>query len=453
MPAKPYTPSTPRPCLIALMLAFLATAVYAQPKLNAPYTRYGLGYLQPQHFIAQSGMGGQSVAFHDFAHLNPVNPASYAFLNTATFETGLNGGQSFFRSDNGRMTSSSGNLSYLALGFTLRNPINQVLEKKAFDWHFGSGLSLRPYATIGYNIEAADTLPDLGVVASDYRGNGGSYRLAWSTGARYKTTAFGVNLGWMFGYSNLENATRFIDTMPTFNNYFSTTYRLNGLFYDVGLQHDVILKKEETPGAPPRQYLTIGLTASSQSTMDISADRFWVRARRRLPNGNYIAPDTLLNEKGIDRSLTLPGAFGVGLMLVKTNKYRLGAQYQFENWSAYRNELTSERLQTTHSLSVGGEYIPDDAAYNNYLRRVRLRAGAWYRQDPRVVNGSQLTDIGASLGFGFPIVLPRLQTSYMNAAFEFGSIGQNVPIRELYYRVNLGFCLNDNSWFYKRRFE
>jgi hypothetical protein len=453
MPANPYTLSIPRPCLTAIALAFLATAAFAQPKLNAPYTRYGLGYLQPQHFIAQAGMGGQSIAFHDFAHLNPINPASYAFLNTATFETGLNGGQSFFRSDNDRLASASGNMSYLALGFTLRNPINQVLEKETYDWQFGAGLSLRPYSTIGYNIQANDTLPDLGIVASDYRGDGGTYRLAWSTAARYKNTAFGVNLGWMFGFSNLENATRFVDTMPTFNNYFSTAYRLNGFFIDAGLQHDFILEKAENQGAPPRKYLTLGMTAKSRSSMDISADRFWLRARRRLPNGNYITPDTLLNETGIDRKLILPGAFGVGLMLVKTNSYRLGAQYQYENWNAFRNELTDERLQTTHGLSLGGEYIPDDAAYNNYLRRVRLRAGAWYRQDPRVVNGSQLIDIGGSLGFGFPIILPRLQTSYLNAAFEFGSIGQNAPIRELYYRINLGFCLNDNSWFYKRRFE
>jgi hypothetical protein len=140
-------------------------------------------------------------------------------------------------------------------------------------------------------------------------------------------------------------------------------------------------------------------------------------------------------------------------MLVELNRYRFGVDYAFENWSAYENEVNPETLRNTHAISIGGEYTPDYASYNNYLKKVRLRAGAYFRQDPRVINGTQLNDVGVSVGFGFPIVLPRLQTSFVNTALEVGSFGADTPIRETYFRFTLGFCLNDNTWFYKRRFE
>lgn len=87
------------------------------------------------------------------------------------------------------------------------------------------------------------------------------------------------------------------------------------------------------------------------------------------------------------------------------------------------------------------------------MKRVRYRAGAYYRQDPREINGKNLDDIGVTLGFGFPLILPRQQTSFVNAAFEIGKIGTDSPIEETYYKLTVGFTLNDNTWFYKRRFE
>jgi len=61
--------------------------------------------------------------------------------------------------------------------------------------------------------------------------------------------------------------------------------------------------------------------------------------------------------------------------------------------------------------------------------------------------------MGVTFGFGFPLVLPRQQTSFVNAAFELGKIGTDSAIEESYVRLTLGFTMNDNTWFYKRRFE
>jgi hypothetical protein len=79
--------------------------------------------------------------------------------------------------------------------------------------------------------------------------------------------------------------------------------------------------------------------------------------------------------------------------------------------------------------------------------------GAFYRQDPRLIYGKNLNNVGFNLGLGFPITLPRQQTSFVNFAVELGSLGEGTVIKEQYVKFSLGFTLNDNTWFFKRRFE
>ncbi|MFN7831002.1 MAG: hypothetical protein ACK5Q2_03355, partial [Bacteroidota bacterium] len=145
--------------------------------------------------------------------------------------------------------------------------------------------------------------------------------------------------------------------------------------------------------------------------------------------------------------------FSAALMYVNANKLKVGAQFGFDAWSGYVNEARPENFRNTVSASAGLEYIPDFISYNNYLKRARYRIGGYFRQDPRPVNGQYFNDIGVTLGLGLPLVLPRQQTSFINLAFEAGQIGAGSPIEELYFRVTAGFTLNDNTWFFKRRFE
>jgi hypothetical protein len=84
---------------------------------------------------------------------------------------------------------------------------------------------------------------------------------------------------------------------------------------------------------------------------------------------------------------------------------------------------------------------------------VRYRAGAFLREDPRYIEGKSFENIGITLGLGFPITLPRQQTSFVNVAFELSRNGAGTSIEEQYAKVTLGFTLNDNTWFFKRRFE
>ncbi|MBX2892315.1 MAG: hypothetical protein KF734_15415 [Saprospiraceae bacterium] len=444
--------------LVALLL-LTNLALFAQPKINSPYSKYGIGDPVSQFFANHAGWGGQTAAFHDPFHINQLNPASFARLRATAFEAGLNAKYARLASATSSANLWSGNLAYLALGFTLKSPINEVLDRNRSPWSYGMGVALTPYTLVGYNVQTLDTLPDLGVVASSFNGSGGSYRLNWSNGVKYKNTAFGLNLGWVFGKSVYDNQTNFSlgDSLPGSQSSFLTVrredLRINGLVWNVGIQHDFVLKTADNDKITPTRWLTIGITGESNHKLRAVNDALFVRTRGISAAGNYIDADTLQSSLGERQSLTLPATFGVGFQYVRANKLKLGAQFDYGGWASYRNEARPETMRNTTSVSGGVEYIPDHVSYNNYGKRIRYRLGAYYRQDPRILNDKGLDDIGLSFGLGLPLILPRQQASFINTAFEVGLLGANTPIEETYFRITVGFTLNDNSWFYKRRFE
>jgi hypothetical protein len=434
----------------------ISTALYAQEnKQNSPYSRYGIGDLFPQYFANQAGIAGQTAAFHDPFHLNPSNPASFAFLNATSLETAFYGKYSQYKDDKNLLDVWSGNLSYLALGFTLRSPINEVLDKQKSPWKLGMGLSITPNSLVGYNITTLDTI-DTGTVRNRFFGSGGTYRFTWSNGIRYKRTALGVNLGWIFGKMGYESETDFEDKpLPAYVDNFRDDIRTNGFVWNIGGQHDFVLKYAEKTRETPSEWITLGFTAEGNHTLNLSSDKFRLRSRGRLPNGKYQNPDTLLNVSGIDQELILPAGFTVGIQYGKGNKIKIGGQFGYEKWSSYKNDARpNDKMRDIFSVSGGFEFTPDAYSFNRYLRRVRYRLGAYYRQDPRIIAlNSEINDVGLTLGFGFPLILPRQQASFINTAFEFGRLGAGTKIVENYARITVGFTLNDNSWFYKRRFE
>jgi hypothetical protein len=435
-------------------LALTALTLSAQPKQNSPYSRYGLGDPITRYFAAQSGMAGQTAAFHDPFHLNIGNPASYAFLRATALETGMYAKYSQYQASNSSQNVWSGNLAYLALGFTLKSPINEVMDKDVRKWKFGMGVSLTPYSQVGYRIQSRDTLPELGIVQSDFEGTGGAYRLAWQGAARYKQTAVGATLGWQFGNSLYENTTIFVDSLPTYQNNSRDQFSAKGFVWNLGVQHDFVLQTAENDKNTPTRWVTVGATGEARHNLRAVADIVRFRSRGKNPSTQqYIDADTLVYLPGADRTLTLPSTFSLGVQYVKADKMKIGAQVTLENWANYKNEVRPEVLRNTFGVSVGGEWIPEYNSYNKFMRRFRYRYGAYYRQDPRSVQGQNLDDIGISLGLGMPLILPRQQASFINFAVEAGRFGASSPIEETYIRMTLGFTLNDNTWFFKRRFE
>lgn len=423
-----------------------------QPKDNSPFSRFGIGDLINQNFVSTIGMGGLSAAQHDPLHLNILNPASLGFLRATAFEVGFNGEYSTLENKGESASGWNGNLNYIAIGFPLKNPINEVLDRKLSQIGWGMNLALVPYSIVGYDIQTeaqVDTLQ----ITNRFRGSGGTYRFLWGNAVRYKDLSVGVNLGYIFGkVSNRRYV--FFENLPThyYYNDLLSEYSISGFNWNIGVQYDYVFKKAKKDGValPTGKKITIGAYGNSATSFSTNSDELFTRLP--IPS-SFSGVDTISSQQGIIGSGQLPAEFSIGLMYQKVNKFKIGINYKTAQWSQYENDAQPEDLLNTYQVAFGGEYIPDFLSYNRYLKKVRYRFGAFYGTDARSFNGEQLQEYGVSLGFGLPIILPRQQTSFINFALEAGKFGLSDSLNETYIRMSVGFTLNDNTWFFKRKFN
>jgi len=429
-------------------------AVEPNPKINSPYSRFGLGDFNPQYLAAQGGMGGLSAAFHDPYHINPLNPAALSRLDATAFEVGIDARYSALSAEGASEELWSGNLTYLALAFPLINPINEVLDRKDTKLGLGMAFILQPYTTVGYNVEATQQAGAAGLSTNFLRGQGETYRLSWSNGIRYGGLSGGVTLGYNWGTLENNRRVEFDSLALGYITEFRDEFTLSGLFWRFGLQYTHEFEKADDKGElkPSGKRLIFGVHGSTANEFNTESIRYGQRFNPSF--GAPFAIDTLYNEAGVEGTGQLPAAFAAGVTYERVNKFRIGVEMDVQQWANYRNDAQSgTELTNTWGVRFGGEYIPDHLSYNSYWERVRYRFGAFYGNDPRSFEGDQLLDYGLTLGFGFPIILPRQRTSFVNFTVEAGQFGLADALQETYINMTLGFTLNDNTWFFKRKFN
>lgn len=421
-----------------------------QPKINSPLSRFGLGDPVDQYFAASGGMAGLSTAWQDPFHLNMLNPASLASLQATAFEGGFFAKHSWLQGKDSTDAIWGGNLQYLALGFPLRNSINRALDRQSNDWSAGMGLVLAPYTQVGYNIELIDTeTPGVDVSTNTLKGTGGTYRLQWGTGWRYKGLSAGANVGFLFGNVINSRLVVFDSLFGALDTEFQDDISVRGTTWDFGVQYAVDFKELNKEGerVPSGKRIIFGATAGTATNLSTESSQF---VRRYL--GTAVS-DTLLEATQIEGAGRLPSQFTIGVNYKEVNRLTLGAEFGVTNWSQYENSIKPETFSDTYRLTVGAEWIPNYTSYNNYLARVRYRFGLRYGTDPRTLDGEQVSTAALTLGAGFPIILPRQQVSFINAAFEVGRVGVADVLQETFVKLTIGFTLNDNSWFFKRKFN
>ena len=419
------------------------------PKNNSPYSRFGLGDIFDLPFASAAGMAGLSAANQESFHINLLNPASLAYLQATAFEVGIYARYANLSEGNSSAGIWSGNLNYLALAFPIKNPINRVLDRDQTPFGWGMNLALVPYSLVGYDIETEGTPVQAGTVTNSLKGNGGTYRLMWGNGVRYGGFAFGANLGYQFGKITNSRRVVFDSLRAAYLSEFLDEFSVSGFYWSFGAQYTyefIEQKKEED--ANTKRRMTIGIYGNPASSFETNSSTLNYRT-----NFDYGEIDTILSVSDIIQSGTMPVEWGAGVMYEKQNRYKFGFEYTAANWSNYVNEAKPEALVNSYRIAIGGQITPDYISYNNYFKRVRYRFGAFYSTDPRTIDGSQLREFGITFGAGFPIILPRQQTSFINLAFELGQFGLEEALQETYFKMTLGFTLNDNTWFFKRKFN
>lgn len=427
------------------------------PKENSPYSRYGLGNINPTEFAPLQSMGGIAAGYNNPYELNLTNPASTAFLRYTSFETGGFARYSVLSANDESASNWSGNISHFALGFPLKNPVNKALEREKSPFDYGMALGLMPYSSIGYDVESTSSLPNIGDVTYKYLGSGATYQAFLNSSVKYNNIALGGHVGYLFGSGRNETATLFNDVENAFSNVLRDEYNLSGFIWRLGIQYELIIgetPEDDAKTRSERSRLILGAYGNSASNIDITGSSIAARTNSFYTGSNL---DTIISSVEIDDIMKLPSEFGIGFTytLLTKNKRRikLGSDLKIGQWRQYNNPLREETLENSWRVAVGGEMIPNINSYNRYTDIMRYRLGFHYGADPRVVDGEQLTNYGVTLGLGFKLKLPRGMPSFMNLGLEAGQLTAPNSLSENYYRINLGFTLNDNSWFYKQKFN
>ncbi len=423
------------------------TSLFAQPKDNSPYSRIGLGE-QVGHTLSSAGFGGLNAAYLDGLHVNLQNPASLGWLNSATFEVGMYAEQSTIETSEQSEKVLTGNLSHLMLAFPVRNSLNDALDNKVRKFYWGMNLALVPNTIIGYDIQTEGSNAVSDSILNIFQGSGGTNKLVLGNGVRYKNFSAGINLNYIFGQLESTREVRVRDLGNAFYDHFIDNISVRGIQFSFGAQYKLDLNKtvNEDGTTSSNRHLVFGLYGNPKSSFTTRSTSL------RIGINDNLAPivrDTLLNEENRDENGKLPSEWTLGVMYHHGNKFRAGVEYGIAKWSKYENEAKPDVMYDSKRVALGIEYSPNASSYNNYLKRIRYRAGFYYKDDPRL---EDLKQYAFTLGLGLPVILPRGQTSFVNLGFELGKYNTDNGIDESFMKMSLGFTLNDGTWFYKRKF-
>ena len=415
-------------------LIFIPALLFAQFNNNttSPYSRYGLGDLQPNSFGRTTAMGGASLASRNSQQINTANPASYTAVDSLAFlfEFGVFGKFSRYSNDIGSMNASDINFRYFAMNFRFTN------------W-LATSLGLLPYSDVGYDVEVTETVDNAGEVLYRYYGVGSLSRAYLGlTFDPVENISVGANLNYIFGSLNRNSEAYFMDVSDFYSVQKYEQIRLSDFGFDFGAQATFPMKEEG-------QHITVGavLTASPKYTAFYSD-----LTQKNLSSANSADRDTLNYQDEEKSSIEFPLTYGLGVSYVQENRLEINADYYHQAWSEAKFFGSPDMILTDlDKFAVGAEWIPNRFSIGSYLNRIAYRAGLKYEQSYIELNSQQVNDFGISFGVGLPVYRSN---STINISAEIGRRGtkQNNLVLENYAKFNLSVNLYD-LWFIKRRFD
>ncbi|WP_332912713.1 hypothetical protein [Algoriphagus boritolerans] len=397
------------------------------------YSALGIGEFNYSGLTQNQGMGGMGISYGTGWQANNVNPAITTRNTIFNFQAALN--YKRLNVDNGTENSlvDGGGLSYLALSFPIKSG------------KFTSGMGLGQVTSVNYRLRVESTVDNSDLRANSFlRGDGGISEAYVNFGYLLaKNLSIGFHGSYLFGSTIRSNQLIITDTEGVEVGSPSEYYErltVSDVAYKLGL-HYMIKTSEKS---------NIHIGAIYQKFGDIKGTGFAKLAEIGEASDPDSDGDLIAND--VSGSVYIPNRFGFGLTFERMNKYAIGVEGQFQDFTTYRNFFGDPLdLQATKKLALGFQFVPDYMSFDNLFQRSTFRVGLEWLQTPYYLNQTNINDLGLNLGTS--VYLNQL--SMINLALKVGQRGtlEQGLIRENYVNFTLGFSLNDNSWFYKRVFE
>lgn len=408
---------------ITLLLTVIGGTVIAQNNPSSPYTRYGLGSLNNRNTIFCSSMGGLSQAVQMAYVINSGNPASYNSIDTLGFlldgsliATFLNS-----KTETSQQSSNNSSLGYFNVGFTVVKGWKTVI-------------GIHPFSDVGYKITTAGTDNVLGKYTYNYIGDGGLTQAYWGNSLRImRGLSVGVNTSYLFGTINRQRVEEFENMTVLGLDSKNKTY-IRGFNFLGGVQYKKELKND--------YYFILGATAGLSSSISATDDIFTTTFIRNTV-GTHITKDTVENYNNKDGKIVLPFVAGGGVSFGKADKFMIGADMNWQNWSKYTVFDRNDSLSDSYQISVGGMFVPNSQS-QNLLKKTRYRAGFRFQQSYLDLKNTNINEFGINFGVSIPIK----KKSSFNIGVEYGERGtiSNNLIKESFTRISIGFQLWDNMY-------
>lgn len=427
----------------------ITTVAISQPKDNSPFSRFGLGDFLSSSLPSSQGMGGLHTTYHDFFEANLENPASLGFLQYTSLQVGMYAKVSSIKRFENKNSVWSGNLDHLSLNIPLINPLNDALERRETKFSWGTSVSMRPYAQVGYDVRISDTLDDIGLVYRNFSAKGGLYQFTWSNGIKYQNLSVGFNLGYLYGNQEYSEDVGFADLSNPYSNYGTNFITYKGFQFKLGALYEqpLDLKEAREKDVKPSKFLSAGFTWNKQTNFSTESDSTLI-----LENIVTSHRDTVFASFDKAGSGTIPTALGFGLMYREAGKFRIGVDYQTSDWTSYSNDARQSTLGNSYRLAFGAALIPDANALTSYWKRVEYRAGFYAYKDPRIIEGENIDERAITFGASLPLILQR-NIAWFQIGFDVGSRTGGANLKDTFVRGRVGFILNDNSWFIRSKYN
>jgi long-subunit fatty acid transport protein len=421
---------------ILVFLLFASLLISAQVKINSPYSRYGLGELHGRNVnTAILGMGGISFGVWDPAMINPANPASYATFDSTSFlfEVGIIANFVGHTTTTQQESSNYITLNYVFFGF----PVTR--------W-WRTSLGVMPFAKIGYDVNVTIDMSDyeFSDVVNSISGDGGLNQFYWGNGFNItKRFRAGFDAIFIFGEGSRSSMVYFPDSLQIYGVKAQTNTRGSDFIFNYGLQYDIPLKDNK--------LITLGL---------IYSNTFYINAKREALSYTLLGgfedavetpKDTIFYQPETKGLIILPDHIGLGFMYKDDNRWLIGADFEWQNWSSFESFGQTDSLDDAWRIALGGQYIPKHTSISSLFTRMSYRLGFRYVNSYLSLLGHPIDEYGISFGFGFP--LKKSRTS-IDLGFEIGRRGTTKDglIQENFFNISLGVSIFE-SWFHKRRYR
>lgn len=459
---------------IILIATLLSSALYAQDSSVSPYSGFGLGDISAGGFIAQQGMGATGVGLVERLQVNPLNPATGAFLKGPVFQLGVLTQLGTFSSQEQSVKNNLTRFDHFALGFPLAKG------------NWGLTFGLDPLTSVGYRSLSSSTVQDSILQMTEYNGEGGIYRMFFDLSKRitlskdttglgqHTELALGAELDFYFGTIRDTRNSTFPNEPGFFNARLQRSTTVNDISGAGGLllRNYLKAKKDEDDD---QWILDLGLRYEADARLAAERNQdFYTYVASA--SGVESARDSVSAIQGVGGRLLLPGAMSFGLALEfnsendegKRSRWVLALDHRIRDWSQageyFGEEFTYADLSTYQRSSFGLMFQPDmdyrRGARGNIFSMATYRLGAYAADSHLAPGGEGLAESGMSFGLSLPMLVGGLRRSDTQLDLSVGYHQRGTTERNLieenYMSFMFGFSFHPerfDNWFQKRKYD